>query len=287
MTVRTQAYEGYDGSTTSRLHRPFVIFRYAWSDLFASRLFSVFFTLCFLPSAIVMVLIYMRYNIEMLIQMDLRLDELVQIDASFFAFWMQGPQLVAAFVMILLTGPTLVAPDLNNNALSLYLSRSISRSGYVMGKLMVLVALCSVITWIPALGLILFQAWLAGPGWLMDNLNLLLAPVLVTIPWVIALSMMSLAVSAWVQWKVISRLVFFGLFFVGLGLGNAFNAVFSGWQGSLVKISRLTEVLIAHSYGVENPHNLPFWAAATTLLVLTIASGFLLSRRIRAFEVVS
>ena len=287
MAVFTHAYQGCDGAVTSRWHRPLVIFRYAMADLFESRLFSVFFTLCFLPSAVVMVMIYMRYNLELLIQFDLRFEELLDIDAEFFAYWLQRWQSGVSFVLIMLIGPTLVSPDLRNNALSLYLSRSITRTSYVVGKLMVLLVLCSAITWIPAILLILFQSYLGGSEWLLANLHLLTAPILVSLIWIGTLSMISLAVSAWVKWKVLSRLFFFGIFFVGSAISAIIREVFGGWAGSLANIAELSDVLIAGVYGVRASFQMPLTYALSTFLLLTVVSVILLARRIRAFEVSS
>jgi len=264
-----------------------VIFRYALASLFESRLFVIFFSFCFLPSVVAMVMIYMRYNLEMIMQFELRLNELLTINAEFFAQWVQLPQLAVTFVMIMLIGPTLVSPDLRNNALSLYLSRSISQPSYVLGKLLVLLVLCSVVTWIPALLLVLFQSYLAGSNWLMENLNLIIAPVLMSLAWIISLSMMSLAVSAWVKWKVISRLVFFGIFFMGSALSAIIREVFGGWTGSILSISDLSEVMIATLYGVTTWQRMPFSVAISVFIVITLGSAYLLSKRIRAFEVVS
>ena len=284
MTVVRHYYEGYAGPLTARWQRTLVIFRYALADLFESQLFSVLFALCFLPSAVVMVLIYMRYNIEILIQLELDLEELVSIDAGFLASWMQAPQLGAAFVLVMLAGPTLVSPDLRNNALTLYLARSVSRRTYVTGKLMVLVMLCSMVTWVPAIGLVLFQAYLAGNGWLFDNASLLLAPMIVSLPWIVVLTLISLAVSSLVRWKVMSRLFFFGLFFMGAVISNALDAVFGGGLGSVFNVAHLSEIYVAGVYGIASEHDLGFVPAVLMFVLMAAASIFLLSRRLRALE---
>ena len=47
----------------------------------------------------------------------------------------------------MIVSPSLIAADLSNNALSLYLSRPITRRDYVLGKMAVLAILLSPITW--------------------------------------------------------------------------------------------------------------------------------------------
>ena len=75
-----------------------------------------------------------------------------------------------AFFVTLLVGPPLVARDLRNNALPLYLCRPFTRAEYVLGKMSVLLILLSAITWIPQLLLFCFQAYLDGAGWFVLNL---------------------------------------------------------------------------------------------------------------------
>ncbi|MBL8891467.1 MAG: ABC transporter permease subunit [Planctomycetaceae bacterium] len=58
------------------------------------------------------------------------------------------------FALLLLLGwvaPPMIAKDLRTKAFLLYFSRPLSKFSYILGKLMVLVVLCSVITTLPAL----------------------------------------------------------------------------------------------------------------------------------------
>ncbi len=287
MAIFQQAYSGYQDEITPVAWRPLVIFRYAIADVFSSRLFAVFFTLCFIPPLVLMCIIFMRYNMEMLIQFQIDVDELLPINAEFFATWMQRPQMTLSFLLILVIGPILVSPDLRNNALPLYLARPISKTNYILGKLLVLLVLGSLITWIPGLILISMQAYLAEDGWLLSNLRIPLAAITSSLVWIICISMMSLAISAWVKWKVIARLFFFGLIAVGSALGRVMSQVLDSWAGSVVSLFQSLEVMIYALYGVESRYEMPDWAAAAVFLGITVIATALLARKIRAYEVVA
>ena len=118
-------------------------------------------------------------------------------------------------------GPALVAPDLRNNGLPLYLSRPFSRTEYVLGKMAVLVVLMSLITWIPGLLLFLFQGYLEGAGWLGANLRIGMAIFVGSWIWILVLSLVALALSAWVKWKPVARLTLLIVFFVLAGFAKA------------------------------------------------------------------
>jgi ABC-type multidrug transport system fused ATPase/permease subunit len=119
-----------------------------------------------------------------------------------------------AFFLAAFVGPGQVSPDLANNALPLYLARPFSRAEYVLGKMSVLLILMSHHDLDPrpaALrparlpgrrrldrpepahrGGIFFGAWI----------------------WILLLSLLALALSAWVKWKPMAGALLFGVFFV-------------------------------------------------------------------------
>ena len=287
MAIFQRAYQGYHGEISTPGHRPWVIFRYAIADVFSSRLFSIFFTLCFIPPLVLMCFIYMRYNIEMLVQFDINPGELLTINADFFAYWMQRPQMIVSFILVMVVGPGLISPDLRNNALPLYLSRPVSKAYYILGKLLVLMVLGSMVTWVPALFLISFQAYLAGDGWLMDNLRFPVAAISSAMVWLLCLSMISLAVSASIKSKVLARLFFFGLIFMGSAVSGTTRHLFGGWLGSVISLPDTAQVMIASMYGTFTWHEMPGEVAALVFVITTLLATVFLTRRIRAFEVVS
>jgi ABC-2 type transport system permease protein len=59
-------------------------------------------------------------------------------------------QAMPAFFVAVIVGPSLIAADLANGALPLYLGRPVDRRDYVLGKLAVLAILLSPMTWVGA-----------------------------------------------------------------------------------------------------------------------------------------
>lgn len=118
--------------------------------------------------------------------------------------------------MTAFVGPSLIAPDMANNALRLYFCRPFSRTEYVLGKMSVLLLLLSSITWIPGLILFLIQGSLAGWAWTMDNLWIAGAIVVGGLVWSTILSLIALSLSAWVKWKIAAGALVLAVFFAGL-----------------------------------------------------------------------
>tara|TARA_R110002073_G_scaffold20740_1_gene73780 strand:+ start:1286 stop:2164 length:879 start_codon:yes stop_codon:yes gene_type:complete len=292
MAIFQKAYRGYSGPLTKPLDRTLVIFRYALADVFQSRLFSAFFALCFLLPVLNMCGIYLFHNIDLLVQMEVNLDELTDIDGNYFLLTMQYPQNFLLFVMVMVIGPTMISPDIRNNAMPLYLSRPINKASYIVGKLMVLLFLGSLISWVPALPLFALQAYLEGGGWLGDNLYLIPASILTSLVWILSLSLLAFAVSSYVKWKAVGRIAFFGILFFGSVLGGVITEIFGGWGGYMVNVYAGIEVIMRELYKADS--NLLDWMADMRIeyvllqfFLLSTISLVVLTRRIRAFQVVT
>lgn len=69
----------------------------------------------------------------------------------FILKFLTAPQGFAILLLIGWVAPPMIAKDLRTKAFLLYFSRPLSKFSYIIGKLMVLIVLCSVITTLPAL----------------------------------------------------------------------------------------------------------------------------------------
>jgi ABC-2 type transport system permease protein len=289
MAVYEQSYGRYTGRQTPEWSRFLILPRYAYEVVFKSKLFVSFFALCFAVPFAGLLMIYLHHNVSALLFLELPADELRQflpINNEFFyrGMWFQG---ALSFALVLLVGPALVAPDLRNNGLPLYLSRPFSRAEYVLGKMSVLLILLSAITWVPGMLLFLFQSYLEGMDWLLANWWIGSAILIGSWVWIVFLSLFALAVSAWVKWKPVARVALMGIFFVLMGFGNAINEILNTWWGMLISGWQVIGSIWATLFGMpldnELPPTGPAWAA---LAAGCVACLWLLSRRIRAYEVV-
>jgi ABC-2 type transport system permease protein len=289
MAVYGRSYRRYTGVLTPAWSRFLIFPRYAYETVFKSKLFVAFYAACFIMPFVGLLLIYLHHNMSALAFLDLPAEELkkfLPIDNKFFyvGTWFQGG---LAFLLVLLVGPALVSPDLRNNGLALYLSRPFSRSEYVLGKMSVLLILLSAITWIPAMLLYLFQAYLDGGAWLGSHLRLGFAIFVGSWAWILFLSILTLAVSAWVKWRPVARIALIVIFFVSIGFAGAIGEILNTSAGTLVSPWLVIGSIWAGLFDMPLDGFLPSPAAAwTALTVGFLVCLWLLSRRIRAYEVV-
>ncbi|HUE04555.1 MAG TPA: ABC transporter permease subunit [Bryobacteraceae bacterium] len=295
MAVFKHAYKGYDGPLTPAWSRFLILPRYAFEEMRRKRFYSMFFLVSMLGPLICALIIYIEHNLSALKM--LRVDSLIEINARYFQNFL-GWQSMLAFFLAAFVGPGQISPDLANNALPLYLARPFSRTEYVLGKLSVLLILMSIMTWIPGLLLFILQAALQGQGWLGQNLRIANAIFFASWIWILLLSLLALALSAWVKWKPMAGGLLFGVFFVAAGFGGAINGIMRTQWGNLLNLSHLIGAVWTSLF--EQPmhrgsgamffrvhgNEVPIWCCWVSLLAICAFCLYLLSRKIRGAEVV-
>lgn len=304
MAVYEHGYKPYTGVLTPEWSRFLIIPRHAYRDVFRSKFFIAFFALCFIYPLVAAILIYLHHNVNALSMLrigDVR--ELIPIDASFFHAFITT-QCSLGFFLTLLIGPPLVSRDLANNALPLYLSRPFTRKEYVVGKMSVIGIMVSLITWIPGLLLFLLQSYLEGAGWLGRNLRIAGAIILGALVWIIVLAILSLAVSAWLRWRVVASGAMLAVFFIPSAFGEIINALFLTRVGHLISLGAIMNSILLGLFGKFQRQTgqieanfrggfreivllePPLWASWFVLGLFCAACVLLIIRKVRAYEVV-
>jgi ABC-2 type transport system permease protein len=286
VAVYDRRYRGYDGPLTPLATRWRVLPRYAWTQVFKSRLFVAFFTLCFAWPVIATLWIYLHHNLSALSSMGLDPTSLAPVDAKFFATFMGVQCFALGGLLALLVGPGLVSPDLANGALPLYLGRPLSRASYAAGKMAALVALLSSITWIPGLFLFLFQSWLEGWSWFAANLRIGVAIVAGAWIWIVTITLLSLATSSIAKRKVVAQTFLLGAVIFGSVAGQAINVMFGTRLGFVFNIPELMHTVWEGLYDVSLSAQLPTPLAWAALAAICGVSTAIVARRLRAYEVV-
>jgi ABC-2 type transport system permease protein len=289
MAVYEHTYRPYAGSLTPAWSRFLIIPRHAYGDIFKSKLFAGFFVLCYVPPLIMAILIYLHYNVSALALLEIRLADLLPINAVFFQAFVtvQG---TLAFLLSVLIGPVLVSRDLANNGLPLYLCRPFSRGEYVLGKLSVLLIMTSAVTWVPLMLCFLLHAYLKGDGWFTENLWIGWAVFFTSCTWIIVLALLSVTLSAWIKWRTAASAGMFAVFMIPSVIGVTINQLFNVPWGSMINLGKLIATIgdsLFRQRNFWNPRtDLPLWAAWFALAAICCFCLFLLTRKVRAYEVV-
>jgi ABC-2 type transport system permease protein len=285
MAVFERRLHPYAGPLTPRRRRFLVVAAYARREVFRSRFTTAFFALCLAPAVIAALYVYLLHNLDLLKAMGDAAGRMPQADETFFSYALRCQGLLA-FLLAVLVGPGLVSPDLADNALPLYFARPLTRGEYVLGKLTVLGAALSLVTWVPLILLALLDASLTDGPWLADHARILGAVTAGSWIWVLVVALLALALSAWVRWKAMAGALLVAVFFVARALGAIINKTFDTVWGDLVNPSKLiVSVWDQLLFGTVRDR-VPAAAAWIALLALAALCLALLNRKLRPYEVV-
>ncbi len=292
MSVFERNYRPFTGTPTGSSGRFLTLMRYSTADLWSSRITNVLFLLCMAPMLLAMAAIYIMNNnaVRMLISSNIGGAPNITINEMYFFVMMQG-QCWLALVLTAWIGPRLIGADLANNALPTILSHPISRLEYILAKLSVMAAYLSAVTWIPMLFLFVFQSSLSATPWAWKHLHIAYGAFVGCAIWITLLSLLSLAVSSWVRWRIVATGMVIAAIFVPAGMGGVFNAVMRTPWGNLLNIPRMMLSLWQRLLHVpfsrfSQISELPTPAMLISVAAICALCALALDARIRAREVV-
>lgn len=284
MAVYRRSYRPYSGTLTAEWSRFLVLFRYSRRNLFRSRFLTGLFVLCFFYPIACLAMIYVAHSASFLAKLGLP-PELISIDNMFF-FHLMSVQGVLAFLMTAFAGPGLISPDLANGALPLYFCRPFSRAEYILGKSSVLGILLSQITWVPGVILFIIQSSFAGASWAWNNLWIVGSLILGSLIWIAILSLLAMAFSAWVKWRIVAGAMLLAVMFFGAGFAQAINAVLRIDAGHFFDLGYLMAVVWTSLFQKETELAISPGQAWIAILLYCFVCLWLLMRKVRAYEVV-
>lgn len=241
MAVLDQSYRRWSGQATSYVRRILVIPRYDMHEILEKRTWLLAWLACLVPPLILGVYVYGVTNMGTLRALIPWLPPEFQIpppgaDAYqtclAWQFW-----LLAAFAV--LVGPPLATRDFANGAMALYLSKSLRRWDYVLGRCAVLGLLLSLASWVPYLLIFLLECGMAGPEWRAENWGLFFDIIAATLPLVLLLTLLIVAMGAVVQRAHIARAA---LLFLLLGMKPLVLPLVEAFQSPNMRVFSLTDV---------------------------------------------
>jgi ABC-2 type transport system permease protein len=284
MAVYRRSYKPYAGTLTAEWSRFLVLFRYSRKSVFRSKVQTALFVICFFFPLACLILIYLAHSASFLAKIGIP-AQILSIDSKFF-FRFMSVQGALAFLLTAFVGPGLVSPDLANGALPLFFCRPFSRTEYVLGKSSVLAVLLSEVTWIPGVVLFVMQASLAGASWAWSNLWIAGSLILSSLLWIAVLSLLAMALSAWVKWRIVAGALLLAVMFFGAGFGQAVNAVLRTDFGYFFNLPYLMGTVWIALFQVDMEQAISMSQAGIAILLYCAACLWLLMRKVRAYEVI-
>jgi ABC-2 type transport system permease protein len=195
---------------------------------------------------------------------------------------------IFVFFITVYVGSGLIANDRRANALQIYLSKPLTRTEYVLGKLAVLMTFLLVVTWIPGLLLLVVQVLFAGSfRFLIDNLYLFPAITLVACIETSVAAVSMLALSSLSNSSRYVGILYASLIFFSQALFGVLQFVTGGsnvaWVSVQADLSQTARAIFRQPLQYDTP-----WPLSLLMLVLLmVLAGVVLEKRVRAVEVVA
>lgn len=279
MPIHDQGYRRYQGARAPRGRAWAVIATAGIRGFLGKRSFLALMVFAWLPFFARAVQIYAAANVP-------QAEFLALTPETFRQFLDQ--QAVYVFFISVYVGSGLIANDRRANALQLYLSKPLTRAEYVFGKLAILMTFLLMVTAVPAMTLLLAQVAFAG-NFTFFRSNLYLFPAIVVFSFLEA-TVVSVAILALSSLSNNSRYVgilYAALIFFSQSISRVLAGVTGNTAWSWISLSANLEQVGDVIFRLTPDFATPWPVSMLIILVLIVASGLVLERRVRGVEVVA
>jgi len=197
-------------------------------------------------------------------------------------------QYIFVFFVTVYVGAGLIANDRRANALQIYLSKPLTRAEYVFGKLAILMTCLLLVTWVPAIALLIVQIAFAGNFTFLKN-NLFLFPA-ITVYAFIEVTMMATTMLALSSLSKSSRYVgilYASVLFFTQAIYGVVYAVTRSTMLSWISVSANLGQIGNVIFRLPPKYDTPWIVSLIAIAALIGASALILERRVRGVEVVA
>lgn len=279
MPIHDQGYRRYGGDRTPRGRAWAVILAAGLRTMLRKRAFLALLLVSWFQFAVRAVQIYVAANFA-------QASVLAPTIETFRDFF--DRQDIFVFVVSVYAGAGLIANDRRANALQIYLAKPITRAEYVFGKLGILMTLLLLITWVPAMVLLILQVLFAGNiSFVAGNLHLVPAMTLFSFVEVVTVSVAMLALSSLSTSARFVGILYAALIFFSDAIFAVLRVVTgstgSSWLAVGKDLGQIGDVI----FRVPLRYDTPWPVSLLVVVLLVVASGVILQRRVRGVEVVA
>jgi ABC-2 type transport system permease protein len=279
MPIHDQGYRRYGGERAAHGRAWAVIASAGIRTMLRKRSFLGLLLLAWAPFFVRAVQIYAAANLP-------QASFLAPTPEMFRDFLTQ--QGIFVFFIAVYAGSGLIATDRRANALQIYLSKPLSRVEYVFGKLAVLLAFLLLVTWVPAIVLLVVQVMFAGDfTFFLDNIFLFPAITLSAFIQTITVTATMLALSSLSRSSRYVGVLYAGVIFFTQAMYGVLYEVTRDTSWAWVSFTANMSQVNAFVFRMRPAYATPWPVSLAVLLGAILVSAWILERRVRGVEVVA
>jgi ABC-2 type transport system permease protein len=283
MPIHDQGYRRYGGSKAAVGQGWLVIARAGIRTMLARRVLQLLLLAGWTPFFGRAIQIYAQLYVQNLSQ-----SPLLAITAETFHDMVDSTVNFVVFLITVYVGAGLIANDRRANALQIYLSKPLSRTEYVFGKLTILMTFLLLVTWVPAMVLLLVQMAFAGNFTFLGR-NLFLFPAITVFSFldVITVSVTMLALSALSNSSryvgiMYTAVIFFSAAVYGVLFLSTRSTALS-WVSFSANLTQVGDLI----FRLPPKYDTPWPLSLGAIIAVIVIAGVVLERRVRGVEVVA
>jgi ABC-2 type transport system permease protein len=282
MPIHDQGYRRYAGLKARTGTGWTVIARAGIRAMISKRAFLGLLLISWFPFFARAVQFYLATNVSNFQQLSV-----LAPSADTFRKFLEQQQTFVFFVTVYV-GAGLIANDRRANALQIYLSKPLTRAEYILGKLVILMTFLTLVTWLPAIMLLIVQIVFAGNFTFFSN-NVFLFPAITLFAFIevllassAMLALSSLSNSSRYVAILYAAVIFFTQAVYGVLYAVTRSTAFS-WLSFSANLAQMGDLIFRQPLEYDTP-----WPVSLLMIVLLIGlSGLILERRVRGVEVVA
>ncbi|MGE5245650.1 MAG: ABC transporter permease [Betaproteobacteria bacterium] len=277
--IHDQGYRRYGGGRAPRGRGWAVIAGAGIRTMLAKRTFIGLLLLSWMPFVVRAVQIYAAANFPQ--------ASILAPTASTFREFLDQQSIFVFFVTVYV-GAGLIANDRRANALQIYLSRPLTRAEYVFGKLTVLAAFLLLVTWVPAVALLVVQILFAGNfTFFAGNLYLFPAITVFSLVEAVMIGSAMLALSSLSNSARYVGILYAGLIFFTQAIYGVLTLVTGSSRVSWLSLPADLAQVGNAIFRLPPRYDTPVAVSFLMVVLLVVVSALVLERRVRGVEVVS
>jgi ABC-2 type transport system permease protein len=279
MPIHDQSYRHYKGGKTSPGRAWTVIARAGIVNMIKKRAFLGLLIFAWVPFIVRAIQIYVSTNFA-------QASMLAATSETFRQFLEQQDFFV--YIVTVYVGAGLIANDRRANALQIYLSKPLMRTEYIAGKAAVLFFFLSMVTWLPAMLLLLVQVMFAGNfQFLKNNLFLFPAITVASLIQVLLATFTMLALSSLSKSARYVAIMYTGIIFFTAAIYGVLYAITGSTSMSWVSPGSSLSQVIDVIFRLRPRYVTPWQVSLLVIVGLIVLSVSILERRVRGVEVVT
>ena len=279
MPIHDQGYRRYGGEKARTGQAWLVIAKSGIRTMLGKRAFLGLLLLAWLPFFVRAVQIYAAANLPQ--------AAFLRPSAETFRQFLDQQEIFVFFITVYV-GAGLIANDRRANALQIYLSKPLTRAEYVIGKLAILMTFLLLVTWLPAIVLLIVQIAFSG-NFTFFRANVFLFPAItvfafiqVTLVSTAMLALSSLSNSSRYVGILYAAVIFFTQAIYGVLYAATRTTAFA-WVSFSANLAQLGDVI----FRLPPQYEMPWPVSLLVIIGVIAAASLVLERRIRGIEVVT